>query len=181
MINIISKFNNYFILLTFLLSIIAFQFGFLNSSSVLFLSSINIFLILSILICVSTKNIKKIILPIFIIAFLSGIYSNYNIFILIPTYLISAIIIFYLNKGPLFITGYYRFALLVVTSVISFKVTFYVILFLFNYFYYKNTVIPNINLEFLISIIFEIIYSVFILFIFKPDIKYINYEFLVGD
>jgi len=181
MINLISKFNNYFILLTFLLSIVAFQFGFLNSSSVLFLSSINIFLILSILICVSTKNIKRIILPISIIAFLSGIYSNYSIFILIPTYLISAIIIFYLNKGPLFITGYYRFALLIVTSVVSFKVLFYVILFLFNYIYYKNTVIPNINFEFLISIIFEIIYSVFILFIFKPDIKYINYEFLVGD
>lgn len=181
MINIISKFNNYFILSTFLLSIIAFQFGFLNSSNVLFLSSINIFLIVSILVCVSTKNIKKIMIPMFVIAFLSGIYSNFSIFILIPTYLISAIIIFYLNKGPLFITGYYRFALLIIISIISFKAIFYVMLFLFNYVYYKSIIMPNINFEFLISMIFEIIYSVFILFTFKPDIKYINYEFLVGD
>lgn len=181
MVNFINKFNSYFILITFLIAVIAFQFGFLNSSNVLFLSSINIFLIISILICVSTKNIKKVIIPIFIIAFLSGIYSIYNIFILIPTYLFSAIIIFYLNKGPLFITDYYRFAILITMSVIVFKIFFYLILFLFNFIYYKNITIPEINLNFLFSIFFEIIYSIFISFIFKPDIKYINYEFLVGD
>ncbi len=181
MINLISKFNNYFILSVFLLSVVAFQFGFLDPFNALYLSSINIFLIVSILVCVSTKNIKKIIIPMFIIAFLSSIYSNYNIFILIPTYLFSATIIFYLNKGPLFITDYYRFIILVILSVIIFKALFYLILFLFNYLYYKNIIIPEMNYEFLFSIIFEIIYSILILSIFKPDIKYINYEFLVGD
>ncbi len=181
MINIISKFNKYFILITFLLSVVAFQFGFLNSSNIFFLSSIDMFLLIQILICISTKNIKKIIFPVFIISFLSGIYSSYSLFVLMPTYILSSIIIFYLNKGPLFITDYYRFAILTILSVIVFKILFNIILFLFNFIFFKTLIIPNINSAFLISTGFQIIYSILLLFIFKPDIKYINYEFLVGD
>lgn len=181
MLNIISKFNKYFILITFLLSVVAFQFGFLNSLNIFFLSSIDMFLLIQILICISTKNIKKILIPIFIISFLSGIYSGYSIFVLIPTYMLSSIIIFYLNKGPLFITDYYRFAILIIFSVVIFKILFNLILFLFNFIFYKTLAIPDINSTFLISTGFQIIYSILLLFIFKPDIKYINYEFLVGD
>lgn len=181
MLNIISKFNKYFVLSTFLLSVVAFQFGFLNSLDVMFLSSIDIFLLIQILICVSTKNIKKIFIPILIISFLACIYSSYSVFVLMPAYIVSSVIIFYLNKGPLFITDNYRIIILVVLSVFVFKLLFNISLFIFNYFSTKSFVFSTLNYDFVISIISQIFYSIIFLFIFKPDIKYINYEFLVGD
>lgn len=181
MINLISKFNNYFILITFLIAVIAVQFGFINTSSVLFLSSINLFLILSILVCVSTKNINKIFLPVLVLAFLNSIYSTNNIFVILFYYITWAIIVFYLNKGPFFITDHYRFFVLIFVSIFLFKAISILYIFIFNYLYYHKIAVPNMDISLLYSIFFEMIYSALILFIFKPDVKYINYEFLVGD
>lgn len=178
--NFILKFNNYFILFTFLISIVSIQFGFLDSLNLFYLSSINLFLILILLICVSTKKIKKIIFPVILLSFLGCVYFSGDVIVLFVSYLITALIIFYLNRGPLFISDNFKLSMLCCVSVITFKITFFLFDYLFNLIFYKQNIL-SININFIVPVLFQILYSIVILFLFKPDIKYINYEFLVGD
>ncbi len=178
--NFLEKFNNYFILIAFLISTVSMQFGFLNSLKLFYFSSIDLFLIIILLICVSTKKFKKILFPVLLITLLSGIYSSKNIEALFISYSITALIIFYLNKGPLFIIDRIRLSLLTIITVVSFRIMFLLLNCGIDSIINKHFVF-TIEHDFIFSLLFQCIYSILILFLFKPDIKYINYEFLVGD
>lgn len=178
--NFFSKLNNFFILTVFILSIIAIQFGFLKTLNFFYFSSIDLFLIIILLICISTKKIKKIIVPIILISLLGCLYISNNIIITFTSYIVMAIIIFYLNKGPLFTTDFFKLFLLCVISILIFKTSYFILSYGYNIIFTKQFLFI-FEQKFIFSLVFQIIYSTLILFLFKPDIKYINYEFLVGD